>query len=183
MKAVQLLIMILWLCACNHTSPQNNIYEYPKLKNAFLESIVLSGWGSRQINVYNEFDNVETRDIVENIYFSFNEELNYSIEDSILDLISTRKNRQIYSTLIDYKDLSVNLISDTTIYEDYLIFSEPFSIDNRWMIYSLSRRDSASKTRKHYIFYVEKDEEKSQFVTPFVYDWQKDILLEGSVIK
>ena len=183
MKAIQLLILIPWLCACNHISPQNKKYEYPNFKNAFLESIVFSQWDSKQIYVYYEFDNVEEKDIIESIYRSFNEELGYSIEDSILNLISSRKNRQITLNLIEFEDLSVNLVSDTTKYVNYLIFSEPFSIDDRWMCFSISRRDSSSKTRKHYILYVEKELGKDQYVTPFIYDWQKDILLKRSVIK
>lgn len=183
MKTIQLVVLMLSLYACNNTLDNNTIYEYPNLKNAFLTSIVFSRWSSKQVYVYNEFDNIETKDIINSIYRSYNEDLGYSINDSILNHISNRGNRQISKSLIDKEDLSVILISDTTKYVDYIIFSEPFSINNKWMCFSISRKDSDSKTRKHYVFYVEKDKEKDQFDVPFIYDWQKDILLEKSVIK
>jgi hypothetical protein len=183
MKAQQLFGLIMWLSACNPISQQDKSYEYHNLKNAFFESIVFSRWGSNQVYVYNEFNNTETRNIVGNIYLSFDKDLNYTINDSVLSLISNRGNRKISKKLIDDDDLKIVLISDTTKYEKYVIFSEPFSINNKWMCFSISRRDSASRTRKHYIFYVEKNKARDQFDTPFIYDWQKDILLKKSVIK
>jgi len=180
---MKLLLVLLWFSACNPISPQSSLYEYPNLKNAFLKSIVFSRWDSKQVYVYNEFDNKDARSIVENIYLSFDKDLNYSVNDSILNLILNRGNRKISKKLIDDDDLEIVLISDTTKYEKYVIFSEPFSINNKWMCFSISRRDSVSKTRKHYILYIEKNKDKDQFDTPFIYDWQKDILLEKSVIK
>jgi hypothetical protein len=182
MRSIQFFLLLMWFTSCNNIPSQQSEYEYPHLKNVILESILFSHWNSQQVYVYNQFDNRSTKEIVGNIILSFDKDLNYIINDSLVKYISQRPNRRITKKLIE-NDSNITLISDTSKFDNYIIFSEPFSIDNKWMCFSISRRDSISKTRKHFIFYVKKVEGRDQFDSPFIYDWQKDVLLEESVIK
>ena len=118
-----LILIILILSSCVNRAPSSDDFEYPELKQAFLESILLSGWSGKDIYVYEEFSNKECCELINIVYQSFNEDINYELNDSIVNLLENREDRNISKRLIDEPGVDIQLIKDTTNYHNYIVFS------------------------------------------------------------
>ena len=176
------------MVSCQNSENIPESEEYVALAWSFRSSIdytqIFTTSTSDTILLLNKFANTASRDILEEIYLSFYEPLEYKINDSILHLLATRPDREYSKDIVPIESpiITIKMISDTSGLSDFIYLSEPLKIDSNWLLFSITRLSGTTGGREHYVSYVEIGD-SGRLNLAFIYDWQKDRLMKREVIK
>lgn len=172
MKKIIIVILFVNLFGCKEFKA-DGVLNSTQLVDVLEESILISGITSNKIFLYQEYDNSENRDSLIAFYQYGSNIWGYEISDSIIDNIEKRQNNHLPDSINVYSVLDVNLISNTNNFDgDYILISEPFFIDERKILFSLSRKNNNTSLDERWIYFLEKKEKSYRMIS--FYDFQND---------
>lgn len=112
--------------------------------------------------IFKYYNNVELKSIISKVY-AFNTALGYEVDDSILLYIKSRNNKPITNNLDTM--LSLSFIYDTNMFDkDFLIYSEPFYINENIICVSLTHRQKMKNITRSKVYFIRKESELIELV-------------------
>ncbi|HAF29364.1 MAG TPA: hypothetical protein DCG75_09995 [Bacteroidales bacterium] len=168
MKKVFFIVIILSFFGCKEENKQTQVLTDTEWRDVLYRTLPFTG-GSKPY-IFDEFGNVESKDIVSHVYFNCTY-LGYEINDSILSYINKRKNNLIVNKLDTMFNVSyVHSINE--IDYNYTVYSEPFYVNNQIICVSISNKKVLKDETHEWVFFLKK--QKGSFEIIEFYDAQKD---------
>jgi len=112
--------------------------------------------------LYYQYENTQMKNLLESVYISASEILNYKVNDSIIEEILTRQNIKVRDDII--VDFKINYIRDTTDCLEYNVLTEPFYINTDIIYLSMRYRNLEEKNSYLKVLFFQKQGGKLKLI-------------------
>jgi hypothetical protein len=154
-----------FLCKCSQQKEaQHKILSDKEWKSVLDFALIFSK--STEGILFKDFCNEEMNEVLKYAYINGDSLLQYSVSDSIINILNTRYNKLITNRFDTISNLSF-VIDTFNLKKNYIMFSEPFYINDTLLCFSMINKMQNDNTDQM-VFFFKKEYDKFEVIEYYV---------------